>query len=131
MPNPTVSESEPRSERYWRYSRSSCSVSPLELDDEALIAARWTLAPLEAHDACGPYIPPARSESRVLVRGRVRPPGGPERKVSYAVDQLATAQKRIALTPIGSSFIVVQSGMAVLHLSQERQGGMCDVPLAR
>jgi hypothetical protein len=118
LPNPTVSESEPRSERYWRYSSSSCSVSPRELDEDALIAARWTLAPLEAQDACGPYIPPARSERRVLVSGRVRPPGGPDKKVSYAACQLSSESQRHRLTPIGRCLVVVESGMTVLRVSE-------------
>ena len=105
MPNPTVSESEPRSERYWRYSRSSCSVSPLELDEEALIAARWTFAPLEAQEAWGP-------------------PGGPDKKVSYATCQISSSRHSDGLTSIGRCLVVVEGGETVLRVSEPTTEGL-------
>jgi len=56
----------------------------------------------------------------VLVRGRVRPPGGPDKKVSYAACQPSSDCRENGLTPVGRCLVVVQSGMTVLRVSEAK-----------
>jgi hypothetical protein len=54
------------------------------------------------------------------VRGRVRPPGGPDKKVSYAACQSSSIVRKNGHTPIGRCLVVVESGMTVLRVSEVR-----------
>jgi hypothetical protein len=54
----------------------------------------------------------------VLVSGRVRPPGGPDKNVSYAACQSSSIVRKNGLTPIGRCLVVVESGMTVLRVSE-------------
>jgi hypothetical protein len=56
----------------------------------------------------------------VFVRGRVRPPGGPDKNVSYATCQSSFIVRKNRLTPIGRCLVVVESDMTVLRVSEVR-----------
>jgi hypothetical protein len=60
----------------------------------------------------------------VLVSGRVRPPGGPDKKVSYATCQISSSRQSDRLTSIGRCLIVVESGMTVLRISDVTTEGV-------
>lgn len=62
----------------------SSHVSPAARETPALTAGLWAFIPVDATLAPGPYTPPARSDSRVAVWGKERPPGGPDMNLAIA-----------------------------------------------
>lgn len=95
----------------------SSHVSPAARAAAALMTGRTAFIPVDATLAPGPYTPPLRSESRVAVSGRVRPPGGPDKNfamsnVSY--QHRLNGDTMLRLTLLGRHLIPIRGACAVL-----------------